>query len=175
MRNRMRKLRTGYFCIVLCALLFHVAPGWAQDRTDSFFDQYDQNEDGKLSKQELPESMRRAFGREDANSDGYISKDEDRRFRQRQTQQKRSRTPLPKPAHANAKYGPHERNRLDIWPAKSDKPTPLVIYYHGGGFRGGDKKTLNPKLLDLLLKEGITVAAANYRLSNVAPLSGTDA
>ena len=36
--------------------------------------------------------------------------------------------------HTNVKYGPHERNALDIWLAPSDKPTPLVIYIHGGGW-----------------------------------------
>ena len=76
---------------------------------------------------------------------------------------------LPEPAYANVKYGPHEQNVLDIWTTQSETPVPLVIYYHGGGFQGGDKRTLNPKLLDLLLKEGFTVASANYRLSDVAP------
>ena len=28
---------------------------------------------------------------------------------------------------------------FDFWQAKSDKPTPLVLLIHGGGWRGGDK------------------------------------
>ena len=79
------------------------------------------------------------------------------------------RPPLPGPDHADVRYGPHERNVLDVWLAKSPAPAPLVIYYHGGGFRGGDKRTLNPELLRKLLAGGISVAAANYRLSDVAP------
>jgi len=59
----------------------------------------------------------------------------------------------------NVKYGPHERNVLDFYPAVSDKPTPLVLYIHGGGWRGGDKKT-NPKPF---LDRGISVIAINYR------------
>jgi len=39
----------------------------------------------------------------------------------------------------NAKYGPHERNVMDLWLPKSDKPTPIVMYIHGGGFKAGDK------------------------------------
>ncbi len=78
------------------------------------------------------------------------------------------RPQLPAPDHADVRYGPHERNVVDVWLAKSPKPTPLAIYYHGGGFRGGDKRTLNPELLDKLRANGISVAAANYRLSNVA-------
>jgi poly(3-hydroxybutyrate) depolymerase len=48
-------------------------------------------------------------------------------------------------ALSNVKYGPHVRNVLDFYPAKSDKPTPVVLYIHGGGWQGGDKKT-NPKV-----------------------------
>jgi len=40
----------------------------------------------------------------------------------------------PDPDVANAKYGPHERNVLDLWQAKSDSPTPLIVFIHGGGF-----------------------------------------
>jgi acetyl esterase len=75
----------------------------------------------------------------------------------------------PPPDHADVRYGPHERNVLDVWLAKSPTPTPLVVYYHGGGFRAGDKRTLNVELLEKLRSGGISVAAANYRLSNAAP------
>ena len=43
------------------------------------------------------------------------------------------------PTHGNVSYGKHERNVLDFWQAKSDKPTPVVICIHGGGWIGGDK------------------------------------
>jgi acetyl esterase/lipase len=43
-----------------------------------------------------------------------------------------------------------------------------VIYYHGGGFRAGDKRTMNLQLLEKLRSHGISVAAANYRLSDAA-------
>lgn len=73
--------------------------------------------------------------------------------------------PKPKPDLANEKYGPHERNVLDLWKAKADDPTPLVVFIHGGGFRGGSKEALSPTLLDGLLARGISVMAINYRLS----------
>lgn len=56
-------------------------------------------------------------------------------------------------------YGDHPRQVLDFYPAKSDKPTPVVFYIHGGGWRGGDKKT-NPKAFN---DQGISVVAINYR------------
>lgn len=63
------------------------------------------------------------------------------------------------------KYGPHERNVLDLWKAKSDKPTPLVVFIHGGGFRSGSKEKLSATLLEGLLANDISVMAINYRLS----------
>lgn len=56
-------------------------------------------------------------------------------------------------------YGSHPRQVLDFYPAKSEKPTPVVFYIHGGGWRAGDKKT-NPKAF---LDNGISVVAINYR------------
>ncbi len=56
-------------------------------------------------------------------------------------------------------YGSHPRQVLDFYQAKSDKPTPVVFYIHGGGWQGGDKKT-NPKAF---LDSGISVVAINYR------------
>ena len=31
------------------------------------------------------------------------------------------------PTHPNVKYGPHERNVMDVWLAKSDQPTPMLV------------------------------------------------
>lgn len=67
------------------------------------------------------------------------------------------------------RYGPHERNKLDLWMVKSDKPTPLVLFIHGGGFQGGDKKSLSEKVLKTYLEKGFSVAALNYRLTDSAP------
>ena len=62
-------------------------------------------------------------------------------------------------------YGPHERNKFDITVPKSDKPTPLVIWVHGGGWEGGDK-AFNPGVL--LLSQGYAIASINYRYSKQA-------
>src|SRR5205085_1893436 len=49
--------------------------------------------------------------------------------------------PAVPPTAANVAYGPLERQVLDFWQAKSDKPTPLVFCIHGGGWSGGDKSS----------------------------------
>jgi len=69
----------------------------------------------------------------------------------------------------NVPYGKHPRQVLDFYPAKSDKPTPVVFYIHGGGWRGGDKKT-NPQAF---LDKGISVVAINYRFVQNAAEDGT--
>ena len=38
-----------------------------------------------------------------------------------------------KPDVSDIRYGPHERNVLDFWKAKSDAPAPVVVHIHGGG------------------------------------------
>lgn len=80
-------------------------------------------------------------------------------------QRQRERAEKPAPDLADVKYGPHERNVLDLWKAKADAPTPLVVYIHGGGFQGGDKRSVSPVLLERLLAGGVSVMAINYRLS----------
>jgi acetyl esterase/lipase len=79
----------------------------------------------------------------------------------------------PPPDLVNVRYGPHERHVVDIWkaipPRGQNGPTPLVVFFHGGGFLGGDKSNIPGWLVTDCLKAGITVASANYRLSPSAP------
>ena len=78
----------------------------------------------------------------------------------------------PKPELANIRYGPHDRNIFDLWKAKPISgpaaPTPLVIFFHGGGFRTGDKRNVPARLIENCRAAGISVASANYRLSATA-------
>ncbi|MBI1356805.1 MAG: alpha/beta hydrolase fold domain-containing protein [Acidobacteria bacterium] len=79
-------------------------------------------------------------------------------------------TAAPPPSRADLAYGPHERNRLDLWLAASDRPTPLVLFIHGGGFVGGDKSKVAAPLLERMLGEGVSYAAINYRFLPSAPI-----
>lgn len=76
----------------------------------------------------------------------------------------------PKADVSNFSYGPHERQRFDLYLADVDRPAPLVVYIHGGGFRGGSKDSLNAEILRRLLAGGIHVAALEYRLLKDQPL-----
>lgn len=106
----------------------------------------------------------------DANHDGKLSPDEIQALRDKvQGRKDRASGPSLKPDVADAKYGPYERNLLDLWKAKSDRPTPLVIFIHGGGFRAGSKKQISEELLKDLLSSGVSVAAIEYRFVTTDP------
>lgn len=73
-------------------------------------------------------------------------------------------------------YGPHFRQTMDVWLAKSARPTPVVFYIHGGGWGAQDKTDIHQHLdVRAFLDAGISVASINYRFladanaANVTP------
>jgi acetyl esterase/lipase len=56
-----------------------------------------------------------------------------------------------------------EKQRFDFWQTKSDKPTPVLLMIHGGGWVGGDKNIYRTADIQPLLDAGISVAAIDYR------------
>lgn len=79
----------------------------------------------------------------------------------------------PTPDVADFAYGNEsERQRFDLWLAKSDRPTPLVLLIHGGGWMRGDKSSYGRGQIEPLLEAGISVAAVNYRFITQAMEQG---
>jgi hypothetical protein len=107
----------------------------------------------------------------DLNKDVVLTWAEAQEARRRMQRARQKRRPGPRraPTHANVPYGDHQRNVLDFWQAESDSPTPLFVWIHGGGFRGGDKASFSGDLLRQCLEAGISCASINYRLSGTAP------
>ena len=66
--------------------------------------------------------------------------------------------------HTNLRYSKKfERSELDLWLADSKKPTPLVVNFHGGGFRVGDKRSFRwNRILRDNLSKGVSFASVNY-------------
>lgn len=81
-----------------------------------------------------------------------------------------TRPPNPPPTLANVAYGAHERQVLDFYKAKSDRPTPLVFYIHGGGWEAGDKQSARG--IETYLAAGISVVSINYRYTWQAQAAG---
>ena len=67
------------------------------------------------------------------------------------------------PTFANVAYGTHERQVLDFYQAKSDRPTPLLFFIHGGGWVAGDKGGRTGASVKQYLAAGISVVSINYR------------
>lgn len=161
--------RSSVMSFVVCALF--CSSVWSQQVTQrrDLFDAWDKNKDGKLTKDELPERLRGNFNRVDADSDGFISRDEDRKFRQRALQARgRNQIPEGAVAHKDLAYVPkaHERQKLDLYlPKKDGKSDALIVWIHGGGWRNGSKNSC-PAVT--FVKEGFAVASINYRLSGHA-------
>ena len=73
---------------------------------------------------------------------------------------------------ANVRYGDAERDLLDIFLPESDAPTPLVLYFHGGGYYQGDKSDayrLSADDIRQFLQAGIAFATINYPFLNIEP------
>jgi len=72
----------------------------------------------------------------------------------------------PAPTLSDVAYGGHERQVLDFWKADANTPTPLMIYFHGGGFKKGSKRQISRDIrVNEYLKNGISCISANYPFS----------
>lgn len=67
-------------------------------------------------------------------------------------------------------YGSHPKQVLDFWKAESDKPTPVAVYIHGGGWGGGSR--FDAGRVEDFRKAGISVAAVEYRFIAEATADG---
>ena len=120
----------------------------------------------------------------DANRDGTLTFEEAQAHAKKLRRGKRDATPSgdegtgtapatagkPAPTHADVSYGPHERNKLDLWLAPAKDPTPLVVYIHGGGFVNGSKAGASAEMIRSCLGTGVSFMAINYRFRVSAPI-----
>jgi acetyl esterase/lipase len=142
----------------------------AQPTQPDLFTRLDVNKDGKVSRDELPERQKDNFARIDADGNGAISREELVNYTR--GNQRPDARPALEPTHADVAYGPHERQKIDLYLADSKTPTPLVLYIHGGGFQGGDKRSIGAETIRSYHAQGWSVAAISYRLTNVIPAPG---
>ncbi len=125
----------------------------------------------QLATPERLEQMRQLFPEADANKDGALTEAEARAYYAKIRPGKSTPSIAPSPTVADIHYGPHERNVLDFWPAKSDQPTPLVVYIHGGGFVSGDKSGVRKdRTVEQYLAAGVSFASINYRYRTTVPI-----
>lgn len=72
------------------------------------------------------------------------------------------------PTKANVAYAEEDPAQvLDFYQAKSESPTPVIIFLHGGGWRAGSKANVPPFLLQAVSEGWASVVSVEYRFTDV--------
>ncbi len=151
----------------------------AQGQPDRRFKRWDKNEDGKLSREELPEALQRNFARVDSDKNGFISLAEHTKFLARGGRRGNQQANRPRfnadlvTMHADLPYAGTEnpRQRLDLLLPKKPagtKPLPMLAFVHGGGWRNGDKSRGIGQVARFAESGRFAAASIGYRLSGEA-------
>ncbi|MBL9205333.1 MAG: alpha/beta hydrolase [Opitutaceae bacterium] len=123
--------------------------------------------------EQLAEILRR-YPAADANRDGVLTREEAVAYAQGRRQSRSPRpagkADRPEPTFAAVSYGPHPAQILDLWSARSDAPAPLVVFFHGGGFRTGSRDSVESSLIRNCLARGVAVMSVDYRFLTEAPI-----
>jgi acetyl esterase/lipase len=76
----------------------------------------------------------------------------------------------PSPTHHDVAYDDaHAAQKLDVYLAESNSPTPVMVYIHGGGWSGGSKSRVPDWLMNGVRKGWFSVVSVEYRFTDVAP------
>ena len=148
----------------------------------------DKDGDGKISKDEAGEQLKRFFDRIDENSDGFIDEDELKKLAQRFRAKQRpgarppkvrpgARKPIVVPDNVELATDIAYRDGNDKWrldlaipKERGETPRPAVVFVHGGGWRSGDKGGGQWRSLPLrFAAQGYVCISLNYRLTDEAP------
>jgi acetyl esterase/lipase len=116
-------------------------------------------------------ALLKRFPAADANEDGKLTRDEAMAFNRTRRLQSKKQEPAVAPTHANISYADDRLQAFDLWlaePGVSGARTPLCIFIHGGGFRGGDKRAIQKQVVARFLAAGVSFVSLNYRLHKVA-------
>lgn len=63
-------------------------------------------------------------------------------------------------------FGEDPRQTMDIWlPDEGDGPFPLIVFVHGGGWVGGDKRENTMPGVFKVMSQGYALACINYRIA----------
>jgi acetyl esterase/lipase len=68
------------------------------------------------------------------------------------------------PTYKNVQYGDHKDQHINFWKIESEKPAPLYVLIHGGGWLGGKNEDT---VAENMLTQGYCVASVEYRLAGV--------
>lgn len=171
----------------IALLLFFAAPVVAQQvnppvliTEEDIIRHDDKNRDGKLSREEMPEGMRKGFARIDRNGDGFIDLGELKTARGNIGRARPQFPPRPGPGSQMSQeidmkrdlpYAETDnlRQRLDLYLPKkraADRPLPVIVFIHGGGWKGGDKSAGAGNVSRFVASGEFAGVSVGYRLTD---------
>jgi acetyl esterase/lipase len=170
-----------FFFLLIAA---SVAPA-QQFNPEALFKRLDKNGDGFITADEMPEDRRANLKKIDTDHDGKISlKEHLAMFANRvpanapPAQEGKGRgglmqVPDTVDAKLNVAYADNEnpRQMLDLYLPKkrnSDKPLPVLVFIHGGGWKGGDKTSGMRNVMPYVTSGDYAGVSVGYRLTNEA-------
>ena len=155
----------------LAIALLIASPLIAQETSEQFR-RRDRNQDGKLTKDEFSGPL---FDQIDTDKDGIITAEEDRAFVKRQVAGPGQPQIIPESikAELDIPYAgtDNPRQRLDLYVPKipkADKPLPVVVFIHGGGWQAGDKRGGFGTVRPLVMTGEYAGVSVGYRLTGEA-------
>ncbi|HET6882883.1 MAG TPA: alpha/beta hydrolase fold domain-containing protein [Pirellulales bacterium] len=160
-------------CLGGLFLAFSSDRAHCQPQPSSFFKQLDKNGDGKLTRAEFPASIVRLFDQIDTDGDGAVSIEEDASFRRVTAPGDKPRLPPTVKGEFDIDYGglgnPHQK--LDLLLPKeptAEAPLPVMVYIHGGAWRGGSKREGISFLVPAVAGGSFAGVSMDYRLTDEA-------
>ncbi|MDP4582832.1 MAG: alpha/beta hydrolase fold domain-containing protein, partial [Verrucomicrobiales bacterium] len=160
-----------HFPVIALSLAFSLTGATAQQPGPSRIERWDRNGDGKLSREEVPEPLRKNFDRVDKDGDGFVSKEEDAAIGQGPGGGPGPREGVKKLADLDYAGTGNPRQTLDLYlPEKrvGSELLPLIVFIHGGAWQGGDKNGGGAKVGAYVASGKYAGASIGYRLSGEA-------
>ena len=144
----------------------------------TIFDRWDNNGDGRLTRDELPANAKPNFDRADGNKDGFISREEDTLFRNQLRQPGGKKNPSTPQTNASIRIkseiayagtnNPRQTLNLILPVTRNAKPLPVLVFIHGGGWQNGDKRSGTRQLSRFVESGKYAGVSVGYRLTDEA-------
>ena len=119
---------------------------------------------GAQTPEQLAKALER-FPKADTNGDCTLTLEEAQAYRKKAGEKPaadKATEKHPSPTIAAGSYGPNAASVFDFWKAGSEKPAPLLIFIHGGGFKAGNRKAVKPAFIEKARAEGFSVVSIDY-------------